>query len=356
MSTVTSQRNGYQTGSLYVLGARQRKLLFKDEEESHLYEAGLILEIDPATGSSSVCVEYHSPPEAHPEVKPSFLFKCGTLQQNRLYACTSTEVLIYAVPSFRQAGYVSLPCFNDLHHVTPSQDGNLLLANTGLDMVVKFTPEGKILAAWNVLGEAPWARFSRHLDYRKLASTKPHRSHPNFVFELDGEIWATRFTQRDAICLTDAGKRIAIPGEAPHDGLVIGNEIYFTTVDGKIAVAGRDTLRVNRVIDLATAEAGRRALLGWCRGLLPLDQQRVWVGFTRVRKTAFKENILWIKHAFRETEQPTHLALYDLATGKCLQEIDLERHGMNVIFGIYPAAPKPARQPSAPEHRQAKRI
>ena len=56
------------------------------------------------------------------------------------------------------------------------------------------------------------------------------------------------------------------------------------------------------------------------------------------RKTRFKENLLWVKHAFRERERPTHMALYDLAQKKILREVDLEQHGMNVVFGMYPAA------------------
>jgi hypothetical protein len=39
------------------------------------------------------------------------------------------------------------------------------------------------------------------------------------------------------------------------------------------------------------------------------------------------------------TEKPTHLALYDLATRQCLQEIDLESCGMNVVFSVFPAVP-----------------
>jgi hypothetical protein len=70
------------------------------------------------------------------------------------------------------------------------------------------------------------------------------------------------------------------------------------------------------------------------------------VGFTRVRKTKFKENVLWIKHAFRDTERSTHIALYDIVDRKCLQEIDLEQYGMSVIFGIYNAE-------SVPRERQA---
>ena len=37
------------------------------------------------------------------------------------------------------------------------------------------------------------------------------------------------------------------------------------------------------------------------------------------------------------TEAPTHIALYDIVEGRCLQEFDLEAHGMNIVFGVYPA-------------------
>ena len=324
--------------SLYVLGARQRKLVFKSEDEPHLYEAALILEVQPDSGTSRVLVDYKTPPAARASDDSSNVFKCGTLQGNLFYTCTSTEVLIFEVPSFRQVGYVSLPCFNDLHHVTPSLDGNLLVANTGLDMVVKFTAQGESLVHWNVLGGDPWSRFSPQTDYRKIDSTKPHQSHPNYVFELDSDLFVTRFRQRDAICVTDPSKRIDVAVQTPHDGLVFGDGIYFTTVDGHVVVANRHTLKVERVVDLNTIENDEADLLGWCRGLLPLDPDRIWVSFTRVRKTRFKENLLWVKHAFRERERPTHMALYDLSQKKILSEVDLEQHGMNVVFGMYPAA------------------
>jgi hypothetical protein len=226
-----------------------------------------------------------------------------------------------------------------VHHVTPSSDGNLLVASTGLDMVVKFTPEGKVLEQWNVLNENPWSIFSRDTDYRKVDSTKPHRSHPNFVFELDGVVWVTRFRQRDAIALDGSGKRIDIAVQTPHDGLVSGNRIYFTTVDGRVVIANRQTLNVDEVIDLKPID-GQKALLGWCRGLLPVDNHKIWVGFTRVRKTNLKENVLWVKSIFHEGMgvKPTHISLYDIAAKQCLQEFDLEPHGMNIVFSIFPAA------------------
>jgi len=322
---------------IYVTGGRQRKLLFKDEDESHLYETALILEVNPEDGSARICVEYQSPSEVRANERASVLFKSGTLRGGKLYICTSTEVLIFEVPSFRRIGYVSLPCFNDLHHVTPARDGSLLAVSTGLDMVIKFNQSGTMLQEWNVLGKDPWARFSRAVDYRKIATTKPHRSHPNFVFELGEEIWVTRFVQRDAVCLTTWGKRIELPGEAPHDGVILGNKIFFTSVDGRILIADRETLQVSRSIDLNEVGSEKKILLGWCRSLLSLNDQLLWAGFTRVRKTAFRENLLWVKHRFQETEKPTHIALYDLSEGRRLHEVDLERYGMNVVFGIYPA-------------------
>jgi hypothetical protein len=323
---------------LYLLGARQRKLLLKKEEEWNLYESALILHLDTNTGVVRRCIEYKSPLEVRASGDSSSVFKSGTLAGKLLYACTSTEVMIYELPGFRRVGYVSLPCFNDLHHVRPSADGHLIAVNTGLDMVVKFTPQGRVLEEWWVLDEPPWSRFSRSVDYRKVESTKPHQSHPNFAFELEGDLWVTRFRQRDAICLTKPAGRIDIRVESPHDGLVSGDRIWFTTVDGNVVVANAGKRQVEQIVDLKDI-GDRNALLGWCRGLLPVDSQTTWVGFTRVRKTRFLENVLWMRSAFREgmVEKPTHIALYDIVNKQCLREVDLETHGMNLVFSIFPA-------------------
>jgi len=325
-------------GPLYVLGARQRKSILKTDEEFRAYEAALILRVDPTSGTANCCVEYKSPPEVRASEQASNGFKCASLVGNKLYTCTSTEVLVFTVPDFERTAYLSLPYFNDLHHVAPTNDNHLLVVSTGLDLVAKITPSGETMAIWNTLGEDPWARFSRDLDYRKVESTKPHKSHPNFVFQLGREIWVTRFAQRDAVCLTTPGKRIDINVEKPHDGLLFNNHLYFTTVDGHVVIADPHTLRVEQTFDLNQIDGAKDKSLGWCRGLLPLDDRRIWAGFTRVRKTKFTENLLWIKHGFRQNETPTHISLYDLVRGQCLREINLEPHGMNVVFGIHSAA------------------
>ncbi len=328
---------------LYVLGGRQRRAGIKEPtaaDEWCLYDAALILEVDTLSGAARVCVQYQSPEEARAGQRPSAHFHSGARTGDILYTCTTTEVLTYRLPHFERIGYVSLPIFNDLHHVTPTRDGNLLLANTGLDMVVKISPSGAVIAEWSAIGEEPWARFSRSTDYRKVATTKPHLSHPNFVFELDDDVWVTRFHQRDAACMTNPGKSMPLASENPHDGLVNGDHVLFTAVNGKVITVNRKTLRVEKSFDLREIQDRNGEVLpAWCRGLLPVDQDRIWVGFTRIRQTIFKENVRWVKSSLREGTlvKPTHIALFDMATKECLKEIDLEPFGMHTVFGIFPA-------------------
>ena len=325
---------------LYILGGREQKLsLTHDRPHWAWYEAAVILQLDTVSGEVRTCVEYVTPAEARANSKASVNFHSGTVVGNTLYACTTTEVLIFELPEFRQVGYISLPCFNDVHHVAPTSDGNLLVVSTGLDMVVKITLQGELLAEWGVCEEAPWTRFNRSTDYRKVESTKPHKSHPNFVFELDGDIWVTRFNQRDAIALNSSGKSIAIGVEKPHDGLVRGDRIYFSVVDGKIVIVNRHSLKVDQIIDLRGIEGDPdRVLPAWCRGLHPVDERTTWVGFTRIRQTQFHENIRWVKTVLhKNTLAPTHIALYDMVENRRLKQFDLERYGMNTVFSILPA-------------------
>jgi hypothetical protein len=328
---------------LYILGGRQRKPGLNEateKDEWYLYEAALILEVDTDSGAVRTCVEYQSPPEARAGDHLAAHFHSGAVVGNTLYTCTTTEVLIYQLPDFKQIGYISLPCFNDVHHVTPASDGNLLIVSTGLEMVVKVSPRGEVLAEWSVLGEDPWTRFSRATDYRKVETTKPHISHPNFAFELAGEVWATRFHQHDAISLNGSKRRIKIADEGVHDGMAWGDRLLFTAVDGKIVAVNRHSLQVELVVDLRQIQDRDQLVLpAWCRGLLPVDDRNIWVGFTRIRRTLFRENVRWVKTILREgtVVRPTHIALFDIVSKECLQEFNLEPHGMNAVYGIAPA-------------------
>lgn len=332
---------GYGKGmsEIYVVGGQVRQNVFRKLEEWQSCDLGRIIRLDPDTEKSTSCVEYASPPEACPEGTSAILFKSAYLDGTTLYACTSTEVLIFELPDFRRIGYISLPCFNDVHHVCPTDRGTLAVAITGLDMVVEMTMAGEVLREWNVLGEDPWARFSREIDYRKVPTTKPHRSHPNHVFQLGGELWVTRLFQKDAICLTNSG-RIEVGVEKPHDGYVFGDAVYFTTVDGHVALVDQKSLKVRKVFDLNQMHGQPRQVLGWCRGVLPVDERFIWVGFTRVRPTKFVENVAWIRNG-KARHKASHIALYDLEKGECVQEIALEPHGIGVVFSLFPVEAKP---------------
>jgi hypothetical protein len=322
--------------NIYVVGGRLRSTIFRKLEEWQSCEQGLVIELDPKANTSRVCAEYVSPPEVCPPDLPAVLFKSSTLRGNTLYTCTSTEILVYELPGFRLTNRISLPCFNDLHHVCPTHTGTLLAAVTGLDIVVEVSMAGELVGEWNVLGQDTWAKFSRQTDYRLVATTKPHSSHPNHVFEIDNEAWVTRFQQRDAICLTKPGVRIDVAVERPHDGYIFGDRIYFTTVDGHVVIANLKTLKVEQTINLNQVKGATGQVLGWCRGVLPLDERYAWVGFTRVRPTKFVENVAWIKRGGAARHKASHIALYDLQKMTCQQEIELEPHGIGVIFSLLP--------------------
>jgi hypothetical protein len=322
--------------SLLLVGGHLKDTQLFEGGKGYLCDRALLLELDTEHNVSTRILEYVSPAHIYPSDVPEILFRSATVKSGQIYLCTGTEVFCYALSSMSLSFYLSLPSFNDLHHVVPTSDGTLLLANTGLDMVMEITPDGTVLREWDVMGGADtWTRFSRDTDYR-IVSTKPHRSHPNYVFTIDDDIWVTRFHQRDALCLTRADARIIVDVERPHDGHTYGDWVIFSTVDGHLVIAHKKTLKIEEIIDLAAIDNPAHNQLGWCRGILPVSETHFWVGFTRIRSTKFKEHLLWIRHGFRQVETPTHLALYDISNRRCLQEINLEEYGMGTVFSIHP--------------------
>jgi len=321
---------------LYVAGGQQRALrpMSAVGQDWYEYQMGVVLDLDTATARATREVEYVSPPDAAEPDSPRILFKSGTLQDGLLYLCTQTEVMVYKLPTFERLTYISLPMFNDVHHVRPTPEGNLLVANTGLDTVVELTSAGDVVRIWNVLGEDPWARFSRETDYRMVKTTKPHHAHPNHVFYIGDEPWATRFEQRDAVSLLDPGRRIDIGLERIHDGEVHDGHVYFTTVDGNVVIADTTTLKVVEVIDLTKLHPSDM-LLGWARGL-HVDGRYMWVGFSRIRPTKFRENLGWVLQGLKR-DFGTHVGCYDLVTRKSIGQFNVEEFGLSAIFGIYPA-------------------
>jgi len=336
---ISAPTAGSSVRELYVVGGQQRSLRpirahFGDWYE---YQKGVIVRVDVETGEVRRVHEHVTPPEACPPEDPAILFKSGTLVGDRLYCTTQTEVLVYRLPDFELETWLSLPAFNDVHHARPTPDGNILVAITGLDMAMEVTHEGRVVREWNVLDleRSPWGeRFSPATDYRRIPTTKPHLAHPNHVFYIGEEPWATRFHQKDAISLVDPSRRIDIGVERLHDGIVDGDRVLFTAVNAKVVIADTRTLRVTEVIDLTTMH-DQDLLLGWTRGLL-VDGDRLWVGFSRMRATRFRDNVAWVKNGFRRW-LGTHVACYDLRERRCIAQIGTEGAGLDAVFGIHVA-------------------
>lgn len=328
--------------TLWAVGGEQHDM-FRQRAEWRLYRRGLVVRVG-EDGVPRRVLEYESPPENCP-AEPSIVFKAATLDGATAYLCTQTEVLLCDFPAFTVRKVISLPCFNDLHHVTPGPEGTLFVAVTGLDAVAEVTPDGELLRLVDVLGGETWERFDRGVDYRKVPTTKPHLAHPNYVFFLDGLPWVTRFEQRDAVPLGgDARERLAVELQGVHDGHVDGTRVgggrvHFTTVDGRLVSVDRAS-GGRTVLDLAALSPDSGRPLGWCRGLLH-QGDRAWVGFTRLRYTKLRQNLSWVRHGFQISAdhggRPTRLALYDLERPALVAEIDLEPASMGAVFSIHGA-------------------
>jgi outer membrane protein assembly factor BamB len=322
--------NTAATTSLYLTGGRQKP---RQLDEWNAYDRAVILHWDAPTGAITTAVEYVSPPESYAGGEASITFKAATIAGDRLYVVTNTEVVIYEPPAFRQVGYLSLPWFNDMHYACPARNGNLLIVSTGLDMVGEVTARGETVREWSVIETGIWERFSPQTDYRKVATTKPHSAHPNFVIESGEDLWVSRCNRDDVYCLTRPG-RIQFCGH-PHDGVRHEGKLYFTTVNGYIHVLDEKHMTIEETIDLNQIDT-REVALGWMRGILPMGEL-CWVGFTRLRPTKFHENLSWVRHGFKQFYLPTRIALYDLKGRQLVREIDIEPYGIHAVYSILPA-------------------
>jgi hypothetical protein len=326
---------------LYVVGGRQRaeRSLLDRSDGWYGYGLGVILRLD-GDGVTTV-LEYHSRPGTYgPD--DAVLFKSASRVGDRLYCCTQTEVVVFTLPEMREVAYISLPIFNDVHHVMPTGRGTLLVAVSGLELVVEVDLDGNVIAEHNVLGADADGheqhRIDRTIDYRNGVSTKPHRAHPNHLIDVRGEPFVTRFEMRDAISLRDPSRRIDIGGERVHDGDLVGSHLYFTTVDGQLVVVDADSLEVverhalRRCGDDGEAS---RVVLGWCRAV-HVEEESCWVGFTRIRPTKLRQTVSWIRTGGAE-QAPTRIARYRRSDWTCDAEIDLEPYGLNAVFSVLPA-------------------
>lgn len=317
---------------LLVTGGAQRHDAVK-LGEGRRYHSAYLIELDFESGSVRELVSIKAGNGNYPDEFPNITFTCCSLTGDQLFLCSETEIFIYRYPELELTGSASYSFFQNCHHVAPVGE-HLAVVSTGLDLVAMLDRNTlKPVRLLNSLGKDPWHRFSPDVDYRKIHSTKPHESHPNFVFVLDDKPWVTRFNQKDAVCLTDMSQYIDIGLERVHDGYVTGDSIYFTTVDGRIVCVGKATKRIEKVYDLNEID-GEGGQLGWCRGLL-VEGHIAYVGFTRIRQTTTKENVKWLLGKVRGKNMlPTRIAKYDLADKRKLGEVALPCGKIDAVYSV----------------------
>ncbi|MDX2222416.1 MAG: hypothetical protein SFV21_06695 [Rhodospirillaceae bacterium] len=307
------------------------------------FERAIVLAADPAKMTTRLVFEHVSPPEVCPDTTKSFVFKAGELIDGRLYLCSQTEVLVLDAQAFKPLTYISVPIFNDLHHVVPTGRGTYLVVVTGLEMLVEVTPEGTVINEWMVIDQDVRHRWQVGTDFRKVPTTKPHLSHPNFVTVYRDEFWVTRHKQKDAICVNKPLPPLSIEVGHPHDGVLVGDLAYFTTVNSMVVIADMKSRKIVKTFDLGKI-IDAAASPGWCRGIRVLDDGKVIVGFSRLRVSKSQEYLDWLKTMAKRVyaepstivppSLPTRIDCFDLDRGTREWSMNLEQHDMHAVFSI----------------------
>lgn len=324
----------YIMKKLLITGGIEKK---NPQEEWSGFKSGIALELDLASLECKPVLEYYTPEEFRPpEPDCSILFKSGEVHGDKVVMTTQTEVLIYQLPDYQLIKRVSLSCFNDIHHARLTDDNSLLVCVTGLDSVFEISLEGNVINEWSSIDEDIWQRFELGKDYRQILTTKPHSAHPNFCFEYKGEKFVTRFMQKDAISLT-SNKQFKIDVGGPHDGYVLGENVYFTTVNGFIVGFNLNSCKRIFIKDLNEMNENKMRNLGWCRSLLMVNEHEAIVGFSRMRTSKFSDYLSWVKEKSgvgTTNDFPTRLIKYNFKQDEIEWTINLEKYDLNAVFSV----------------------
>lgn len=318
----------------FVSGGRQRPSHLLTREEWHAYEMAVLLELDTDSGAVRTVLQYQSPEGRRPVERPSFVFKAASWDGDHLLLCTQTEVVVFDPRAERVVRTVSHPWFNDVHHVA-RLGGRLHVVSTGLDALLLVDDAGVVEHLLPAVEGAPWDRLDAAVDQRLVATTKPHRSHPNYVAAWGGALWLTRFEQRDVVRLSD-GAAVLLADDPVHDGVPADGGVWFTVVSGSVVVVDPSTATVRRRITLPVSERP----LGWCRGV-HVESDRLLLGYSRLRPTTLKQNLAWLRAPLGKAPEPlpTRVAAHDRQDGRLLEAWGLELAGMSSVFSILPADP-----------------
>lgn len=292
---------------MLIVGAGQgRPAGVLDRDHTSLYDRGLVLEWDGE--------------RLHERFVWSGPLKGASWDGDRLLLCSDRALLWVDSETWQLVDQWTHPWLNDVHHALRFAC-EVWVANTGLDAVLRVGDRPELIG---VRGEV------RPPEGDVRGRSLEHGSHPNHLFVHGGKLWVTRFHDRDAISLD--GDRMPLERERPHDGLSRPDGVWFTTVDGQLLCWSAEGVGAVRI---EPPDADPEPL-GWCRGLW-FEQDRAWVGFTRIRATRARQNLAWARGALRgsqvATRRPTRVVRVGL-DGALLQTVRVDEVGMDAVFAI----------------------
>jgi hypothetical protein len=327
-----------------------------------------LVALDASTGQTHVRWRY-DPPEALRVAAKGLtgLAWAATPGRSDLFVASANAVHRLAPDGLRWLGSLHRPHFNDLHGLSTS-DGRLQVTNTGLDAVDTFDLDGAFLgqvgfeASWlaaeRIAGRVPdratWRRLHTegfrsgselHFepdapagDYYRADASAPfcvrqQRDfvHPNHATLNDGRLWVTSLARQ---ALIEAGTwRVRATFEAPpHDGIVCGEELWFTRVDGVVEARSRANPNdIKARIDVSMISG----VTGWCRGI-HVTPEAIWVGFTAIRQrpghpwdrgaladtrtavVVLRRRPLSVSHIFDLSDPTRHVKVFALAAACAL--------------------------------------
>ncbi|MCA0148546.1 MULTISPECIES: hypothetical protein [Rossellomorea] len=117
--------------------------------------------------------------------------------------------------------------------------------------------------------------------------------------------------------MNDRKKQIIIGSQLIHDGETHNGKIYFTQVDRRVIVVNSATLKVEREVNLVEISKHEEAI-GWWRGIKPLSDELILVGFSRIRPSRREKEDGTTYYVGDYGVIPTRLACYNIQSNTLL--------------------------------------
>ena len=302
----------------------------KNNENFIRFDTAKLSVVDWDNGKIIDTINYISPDIQR---NPSMMFKVCDITPNSIITVTNSEIVEFDRKTYEVIKTVSDNSFNDLHAVKKINEFYYLV-NTGLEILQIINENGLIVKEINMATTATWDKFSKSIDYRKIGSTKPHEMHINNVFNVGDDIFVTRLSLKQAININNEKDIFDIEVGLPHVGVVFNEKVYFTTTNGHVIVFDANTRKKISLTDVnQLLVKGGYKPDGWCRGILPLSENKILVGYTKLRHTKFKEFLSWTKNLGNVTA-PTRVIEVDISKNSITKEMVFPGDKGFAIFSI----------------------